>query len=388
MPFAQTLLSLPESPTMHIAFDTYYIQASAIAVGIIWFLSRNRKIDLFPIIAVCAWLIGVCTIYFVYGANQVNFYSNDQYLHSLITRFYLPYEGFSFNKIVTFRYLITYPAFLLSKIGLNDILVLKSFQILSLIGIYFKSKEIIFSNGFSIKYWHFMFIASPLMFFFSLLALRDLTLALFTICFIFDRGYPRRTFYTVLIFLLKPHLAIALLFGILMLLVFKRIRTNLDLISTLVFVFFSYLLGSFSYSIGTYVKYYFFPGLPTQLLSQSKFFQISLNFSGLQFFSLLNDKNTVVATPTTFLLLARILLFDTFVIPVSFVIIAIFFLRSLRIEAFVILVSFIFYLGLVSQTDFNSTRQNIPFMAAMGIISVVNIESGLQFRRRKVDTQI
>jgi hypothetical protein len=233
-----------------------------------------------------------------------------------------------------------------------------------------------------------MFIASPLMFFFSLLALRDLTLALFTICFIFDRGYPRRTFYTVLIFLLKPHLAIALLFGILMLLVFKRIRTNLDLISTLVFVFFSYLLGSFSYSIGTYVKYYFFPGLPTQLLSQSKFFQISLNFSGLQFFSLLNDKNTVVATPTTFLLLARILLFDTFVIPVSFVIIAIFFLRSLRIEAFVILVSFIFYLGLVSQTDFNSTRQNIPFMAAMGIISVVNIEAGLQFRRRKVDTQI
>jgi hypothetical protein len=62
----------------------------------------------------------------------------------------------------------------------------------------------------------------------------------------------------------------------------------------------------------------------------------------------------------------------------------VFFLRQLRGSAFVILSSFVFYLGLVSQTDFNSTRQNIPFLAAMGIVAVANIEAALRSRRKEL----
>jgi hypothetical protein len=61
-----------------------------------------------------------------------------------------------------------------------------------------------------------------------------------------------------------------------------------------------------------------------------------------------------------------------------------FFLRQLRSAAFVILASFVFYLGLVSQTDFNSTRQNIPFLAAMGIVAVVNIEAAKNNHRKNL----
>ena len=154
------------------------------------------------------------------------------------------------------------------------------------------------------------------------------------------------------------------------------------------FVIFSFVVGSISYSIGAFFKDRFFPGLPSEILSQAKLSQLSLNFAGLQFFSLISDKNSIVATSTHFLLLSRIVLFDTFLIPLSFVFVSLFLLRRLKKEAFVVFMSFVFYLGLVSQTDFNSTRQNIPFLAAMGIVSVVNIEAALRNRRKKVSTQI
>ncbi len=77
-------------------------------------------------------------------------------------------------------------------------------------------------------------------------------------------------------------------------------------------------------------------------------------------------------------------MFDTFLIPLSFVFISVFLLRHLRRESFVIFMSFVFYLGLVSQTDFNSTRQNIPFLAAMGIVAVVNIEASIRSHRKEL----
>jgi hypothetical protein len=366
---------------MRIAMDTYYLQAIFIAVVISIVFSRNKKIDLFPLIAVGIWLVGVCAIYYKYGSDQGSFYSNDQDVHLLFINGYIENEGFNFGSIIPLRYLITYPTFLLSKVGFSEILILKTIQILSYIGIYFKSKKILSSQGFPFKYWYFAFIASPLILFFSFLALRDLTLALLTISFVFESKFQRRAVFALLIFLLKPHLATALLFGILALFLFRMLRTKFDLFASILFLVASYFLGSVSYSVGAYFKDGFFPGLPIGLLTQAKISQITLNFSGLQFFSLINDKGSVVAESVGFLLLARILLFDTFLIPITFVVVCVFFLRRLRGAAFVILTSFVFYLGLVSQTDFNSTRQNIPFLAAMGIVAVVNIEAAKNNRR-------
>jgi hypothetical protein len=369
---------------MRIAMDIYYLQAIFIAVVISIVFSRNKKIDLFPLIAVGTWLVGVCAIYYRYGSDQGSFYSNDQDVHLLFINGYIENEGFNFGSIIPLRYLITYPTFLLSKVGFSEILILKTIQILSFIGIYFKSKKILSSQGFPFKYWYFAFIASPLILFFSFLALRDLTLALLTISFVFESKFQRRAVFALLIFLLKPHLAIALLFGILALFLFRMLRTKFDLFASILFLVASYFLGSVSYSVGAYFKDSFFPGLPIGLLTQAKISQLTLNFSGLQFFSLINDKGSVVAESVGFLLLARILLFDTFLIPITFVVVCVFFLRRLRGAAFVILTSFVFYLGLVSQTDFNSTRQNIPFLAAMGIVAVVNIEAAKNNRRENL----
>ena len=42
--------------------------------------------------------------------------------------------------------------------------------------------------------------------------------------------------------------------------------------------------------------------------------------------------------------------------------------------------SFLFFYGVVSQTTWNSTRQNIPFLACMGVLAVADIE---HFRKIK-----
>ena len=373
---------------MRTAIDAYYFQAIGVALAIVFAFSRNRRIDVFPLVAVGTWLIVVCAIYFKYGNNQAYFYSNDQYVHLENIRVYIENDGFNFQSIIPLRYLITYPTYLLSKIGFDEILVLKTIQIVSLIGIYFKSKAILSSKGLSLKLWHFAFIASPLMIFFSFFALRDLTLALFAISYIFERRIQRRAFIIALVFLLKPHLAISLLFGTFALALFRVVRTNLNYYVAFLFLGFSYFLGAVSYSIGTYFRDGFYPGFPREMFSQAKISQLALNFSGLQFFSFVNDPTfPSVTTPTYLLLLARIVLFDTFLIPLSFIFISVFLLRYLKNEAFLLISSFVFFFGLVSQTDFNSTRQNIPFLAVMGIVSVVNIEAALRFRRKRLLSQ-
>jgi cell division protein FtsW (lipid II flippase) len=44
------------------------------------------------------------------------------------------------------------------------------------------------------------------------------------------------------------------------------------------------------------------------------------------------------------------------------------------------LLAFFFFFGVVSQTSYNSTRQNIPFLVCMGLLAVADIE---HFRKIK-----
>ena len=92
---------------MHLALDSYFIQAIVVALVIIFVVAQNQKIDVYPLVAVTAWLIGVSLIYRNYGSDQANFYSNDQNVHLRIMRVYIESEGFNFQSIIPLRYLIT-----------------------------------------------------------------------------------------------------------------------------------------------------------------------------------------------------------------------------------------------------------------------------------------
>jgi hypothetical protein len=38
-----------------------------------------------------------------------------------------------------------------------------------------------------------------------------------------------------------------------------------------------------------------------------------------------------------------------------------------------VFISFTFFLGLAAQTDFNSTRQNLPFLSTMGVLALLGL---------------
>jgi hypothetical protein len=352
---------------------SYSIQAIVFAAFAVFVISRSKKTDLYQFLLILVWLVGVIVIYARYGEGQVLFYSNDQEIHQRIVINYIDFFGVSLGDTINFRYIITLPVYLISKLGFNEILLFKYLQLFALIGIYSESKKILISNAVNLRLWHALFIASPVMIFFSTLALRDVILAYLVLFVVFRQKIDHQVTAVGAIFLLKPHLAVSLLVGHLSARIFVMIVGRLKIFSGGILVFAMYVFGAYAYSLGSIVRDGFNPGASDLIFSQQKILQVALNFTGLQFLSLLNEENSIVASSLGELLVARLLLFDSLIIPTTFVLISMFALRKLKVEAVNTLSSFVFFLGLVTQTDFNSTRQNLPFYALMGIICVVNL---------------
>ena len=159
---------------------SYSIQAVFFALVAVVVVSRSKKTDLYQFALISIWLIGVISIYARYREDQVLFYSNDQQFHRQVIEYYLPEEGFQLSAFIGLRYLLTIPVYLISLLGFNEMLVIKFFQLLSLLEIYRTSKRFFTSSQIVVKPWHTVLFAGPIMIFMSLLALRDLLLALFT----------------------------------------------------------------------------------------------------------------------------------------------------------------------------------------------------------------
>jgi len=352
---------------------SYSIQAIAFAVIAMLAISRSKKADFYQLFLISAWLVGVILIYARYGEEQVLFYSNDQEIHQRIVINYINFFGISLGDTINFRYIITLPVYLVGKLGFNEILLFKYLQLIALIGIYSESKRILSNNAVNLRVWHTLFIASPLMIFFSTLALRDVILAYLVLFVVFRKRVEQQLIAIGAIFLLRPHLAVALLLGYLSAHIFIMIGGRLKVFSGATLVIVMYVFGAYAFSIGSVVRDGFNPGVPVLVFSQQRISQVALNFTGLQFLSQFNEGQNIVSTSLGNLLAARLLLLDSLIVPTVFALLSIFALRKLKVEAVHTLSSFVFFLGLVTQTDFNSTRQNLPFYALMGIICVVNL---------------
>jgi hypothetical protein len=94
------------------------------------------------------------------------------------------------------------------------------------------------------------------------------------------------------------------------------------------------------------------------------------NLVGLQF---LTAQESTVPTSIASLLGYRVFLSETIAIPTIFLVVT---LLSTRLSDLgrIVLWSFSIYLGLVTNTEFNSFRQNIPFMPMMGLVVLTEFE--------------
>jgi hypothetical protein len=222
--------------------------------------------------------------------------------------------------------------------------------------------------------------AGPIMIFMSLLALRDLLLALFVIKFVFETSSKQKTFGLLFAFLLRPHLGVALIVGALIAYFYIQLKPRFQLLNLCVISLCTYVFGSITYWFGSFIQRGTEIKPPENLFTQLKFTRLLANFFGLQFLTLRGGDDTVVALPNLVLLLSRLIFLDTFLIPMLFLYALFAHIKFLSYQKVSIFLSFVFFYGIVSQTTFNSTRQNIPFLACMGLLAVVDIE---HFRKIK-----
>ena len=359
---------------------SYSIQAIFFALVAVVVVSRSKKTDLYQFALISIWLIGVIVIYARYRADQVLFYSNDQLFHQDVIEYYLPVEGIQINRLISMRYLITVPVYLVSLLGFNAMLIIKFFQLSALLLVYSQAKKFMSEQFLTIKFWQLPLIAGPILVFMSLLSLRDVLLAYFALLFVSSSARNSRILALGGAFLLRPHLGVALAVGYILSILYSRWKPKFQSIAFSVVALLSYGLGTISYWIGAVIQQGADFATPRTVFTQLKFSQLAANFFGLQFLALNNPDRAIVDASTIVLLFSRLVFFDTLLVPILFLI-AVFrhpeFLTKQKVLTFH---AFLFFYGVVSQTSFNSTRQNIPFLACMGLLAVADIE---HFRKIK-----
>ena len=359
---------------------SYSIQAIFFALVAVVVVSRSKKTDLYQFALISIWLVGVIAIFARYGEGQVLFYSNDQLFHESVIKTYIPVEGFHLDAVIGLRYLLTIPTYLISELGFNAMLVIKFFQLGALLLSYNKSRQFMKTQSLNIRIWQLPIFAGPIFIFMTLLSLRDVILALFALHFIVSNDYRAKILGLSGIFLLRPHLAVALIFGLLVTYSYSKWQLRHQNLGHSLFAFVSYISGTIAYWIGAVIQQGVDFESPRTVFTQLKFSQLAANFFGLQFLALNNPDSRIVDASTTALLLSRLVFFDTLLIPTLFLI-AMFrhpdFLTKQKVLTFH---AFLFFYGVVSQTSSNSTRQNIPFLACMGLLAVADIE---HFRKIK-----
>ena len=142
----------------------------------------------------------------------------------------------------------------------------------------------------------------------------------------------------------------------------------------------SYVTGTIAYWIGIVIQQGANFEKPRTVFTQFKFSQLAANFFGLQFLALNDPDGQIVAASNVTLLLSRLVFFDTLLIPILFLIAVFRHPDFLTKQKTLTLLAFFFFYGVVSQTSYNSTRQNIPFLICMGVLAVADIE---HFRKIK-----
>lgn len=355
----------------------FYLQA--ILLGIFAIAVFSPYLTRIPLVALTTlWAVGVAVIYYRYGpVGQLGFYSNDQEFH----QFMLGKLGWggrptSVQELIDRRYAYLGPAYLLTLGGINPILAMKfvafSCFLLNVITLrgYFRRKGIPFRPVYA---W---LATGPVAFFFSLLALRE-TMLLAGVTYVFVGKNPSlRVLGLVVITLLRPHIGLAIILGALVTLLFKRVKRDWYYVTVLVALVGTVALGATVYSFAL-AAYHDTPFRFYGVFNKDQTFQVLANFTGLQF---LGADFVAIERSVTDLWLPRIIFPETILVPVLFSLSLFIPKRSVDTLKFAVLASLGFYLGITTKSDFNSFRQNLPFLSVMAIVV---IHSLLEDRRQQ-----
>jgi len=355
----------------------YVVQAlliGGVLYAIVWRQHRILRLQ------VIAWTIGVSAIAWRYSTEgQLGFYSNDQLQYAAIVRILMNWQWYEGESATLFWWTefskIPYPgaAVPLALAGIHVALALKTVSLVCLLAL---SRELLqrygairFSDQIKILYLTGCGLIGT---FFSLVALRDTMMMYFVYRYVTNHSLVNRLVAVTLTYLLRPHLAIALILADLTLTGWQVLsrRRQFGFLNFLPLVTLGVVIG---YTVFRF-RINWSQGYSIQRLVETPFtgdfgilqtWQIVTNFSGLQF---MVQHESLVKYSVSQLLLLRIVFSDTIIIPLGFTIVCIIFGNRLRERHQFTLLAFCIYVSIVTNTDFNSFRQNIPLMPLMGMV--------------------
>lgn len=343
------------------SLSMYFAQSLLIGSAIYVIAPRNRVLQ----IQIIVWTIGVILIAAVYGVNdQVLFYSNDQIHYSWVVRIFRDWNWMSETSVDGAKLPFTLAGLPLALVGINETLALKTVSLICLLTLTHlllnRFNEVRLVSQLKILYFTGCGLIGS---FFSLLALRETMMMLFTYHFATAKSVTSRVTSLVVLFLLRPHLAGALILAEVLLIVWRLIGLNrrhgfgevpaLLVVGTIIgnFIFIWQLRNATMMDFPLFYQW----GLDEAT-------RIASNFVGLQFLTV-DRVNFSIAS----LLWLRILLSETLVIPSVFSLLVLVLNRHSSQRNRLTLLAFAIYVGIATNTDFNSFRQNIPLMPLMGL---------------------
>ncbi|MGA0064191.1 MAG: hypothetical protein ACO3IV_02005 [Ilumatobacteraceae bacterium] len=357
----------------------YYLQLALISFVVLGLFWRDGLLSRMHVIS---WSILVAVLYQRYGAeNQLIFYSNDQrYYASIvvaITEIGLPLQPswwLSFGKPV-----YTLPATMLHYAGIDPALALKTVSIVSLLLLVrFVNARLTLAGVRPTLVTAYLTALGPIAVLYSTLALRETTMMLLATVVLWSHRFDVRLWSLIALATLRPHLAAALTVGLATSWLLRVPRAHVRVGGSAVRIIGGVLVGYVSYGAGAVLLGNGAPATYGHRWGISPVLQVASNFVGLQFL-------TVTETTSDFsvwtLLVSRLALSETIVIPVLFTLGVIVAFRTPQRRHVAVLVAFGFYIGLVTLTDFNSFRQNIPFMPTFGMLVVLEWHARRSSRR-------
>ena len=344
----------------------YLAQVAVLGGALVLLIWRN----LIMRVQVLGWMALTASIVLLYGvAGQQTFYSNDQVEHVEMVNTIL--NGFSSDSdwlIFGARLPYTLPAALLTLAGIETLLALKVVSLTALLILTSLVSRLVTATSIQT---HFLFaLLSSTMtvgVFFSSLGLRETTMmCLVFISFTADSPAIKATA-VIGTFLLRPHLAVTVFAG-LAITKLRRLKSDsgkMGPLATAAYIAIGSVSGQILYQIGLVAQRNAFSSLELSVVADGQIIlRLASNLVGLQFLTV--PENTVNYS-IPWLLLLRLPLAETVLIPCAFTLLLALTQEKSKLSESVMW-AFTMYVGIAASTDFNSFRQNIPFMPVMGLV--------------------
>jgi len=368
----------------------YFVQTLLIAGTVLFFVRNQFRVLKIQVII---WGLGVIAIMFRFGTEgQLGFYSNDQLQYTAIVRILTTWEWAEGESVSLSWWTdfskIPYPAAAvpLAFAGVHMALALKTVSLVSLLLL---TRDLLtrYSSHSLVSQIRTAYLTGCGLIgtFFSLLALRETMMMYFVFRYFVARSPTGKLLAVSILFLLRSHLAAAVVMAEIVLgvwsFVSKRWKVGFADVPVLLVGGTTVGYSLFNLRFNSSQGYSLLQQLRTPFSGNfgiAETTQIASNYAGLQF---LTAHEAFVRLSISELLSLRLIFSDTVLIPLGFSIAFIVFGYRLNRRHRLTVLVFTIYVSIVTNTDFNSFRQNIPLMPLMGMV-ILDFLKDRELRRR------